>query len=50
MSTGCHKLGFGDRRERELKGWGIAVSRFILTEPPKDQTKLWTWTPKEPAA
>ena len=34
LSTGCHKLGFGDRRE--LKGWGAAVSRFILTQPPKD--------------
>ena len=36
LSTGCHKLGFGDRRE--LKGWGAAASRFILTsEPPKDE-------------
>ena len=34
LSTGCHKLGFSDRRE--LKGWGAAVSRFILTQPPKD--------------
>ena len=34
LSTGCHKLGFGDRRE--LKGWGAAVSRFILTQPPQD--------------
>ena len=34
LRTGCHKLGFGDRRE--LKGWGAAVSRFLLTQPPKD--------------
>lgn len=34
MSTGCHKLGSGDRRE--LKGWGTAVSRSILTQPPRD--------------
>ena len=33
LSTGCRKLGFGDRRE--LKGWGTAVSRFILTQPPQ---------------
>ena len=34
LSTGSQKLGFGDRRE--LKGWGAAVSRFILAHPPKD--------------
>ena len=34
LSNGCHKLGFNDRRE--LKGWGGAVSRFILAHPPKD--------------
>ena len=34
LRTGCHKLGFGDRRE--LKGWGTAVSNFLLTQPPND--------------
>ena len=34
LSTGCHKLGFSDRRE--LKGWGTAVSRFVLAQQPKD--------------
>ena len=31
LRTGCHKLGFSDRRE--LKGWAAAVNRFILTQP-----------------
>ncbi len=34
LRTGFHKLGFSDRRE--LKGWGTAVSGFILAEPPED--------------
>ena len=34
LRTGCHKLGFGDRRE--LKGWGTTVSGFVLTQPPND--------------
>ena len=34
LSTGSHKLGFGDRRE--MKGWGAAVNKLILTQPPKD--------------
>ena len=35
LSTGCHKLGFGDRCE--LKGWGTAVSGFVLTQPDESQ-------------
>ena len=35
LSTGCHKLGFGDRRE--LKGWGAAVSGFVLTQRDESQ-------------
>ncbi len=35
LSTGCHKLGFGDRRE--LKGWGDAVSRFVLAQRDEPQ-------------
>ena len=31
LRTGCHKLGFSDRRE--LKGWAGAVSGFLLTQP-----------------
>ena len=34
LRTGCHKLGF--RGRRELKGWGTAVSNFLLTQPPND--------------
>ena len=34
LRTGCHKLGFSDRRE--LKGWAAAVNRFILTHPQRD--------------
>ena len=34
LRTGCHKMGFSDRRE--LKGWAGAVSVFFLTQPPKD--------------
>ena len=33
LRTGCHKMGFSDRRE--LKGWAGAVSGFLLTQPPK---------------
>ena len=32
LRSGCHNLGLGDRRE--LKGWGVNVSGFILTQPP----------------
>jgi DNA-binding CsgD family transcriptional regulator len=35
LGTGCHKLGFGDRRE--LRGWGTAVSRFVLAQPDESQ-------------
>lgn len=35
LSTGCHKLGFSDRRE--LKGWGDAVSRFVLAQGDEHQ-------------
>ena len=34
LRTGCHKLGFRDRRE--LKGWAAAISSFLPTQPPKD--------------
>ena len=34
LRTGYQKLGFSDRRE--LKGWGTAVSGFIVANPPKD--------------
>ena len=34
LRTGCHKLGFTDRRE--LKGWGAAVSGFLITRQPND--------------
>ena len=34
LRTGCHKMGFSDRRE--LKGWAGAVSGFLLTQPPRD--------------
>ena len=34
LRTGYQKLGFSDRRE--LKGWGTAVSGFILSEPSED--------------
>ena len=34
LRAGCHKLGFKDRRE--LRGWGTAVSGFMLTRPGKD--------------
>jgi DNA-binding CsgD family transcriptional regulator len=34
LRTGCHKLGFSDRRE--LKGWAIAVTGFLLTQPTRD--------------
>ena len=34
LRSGCHKLGFGDRRE--LKGRGIAVGGFMLTEPSEE--------------
>ena len=34
LRTGYRKLGFSDRRE--LKGWGTAVSGFIVENPPKD--------------
>ena len=30
LRTGCHKLGFSDRRE--LKGWAAAVNGFLLTQ------------------
>ena len=32
IRSGCHKLGFGDRRE--MKGWSAAVRGFILTRYP----------------
>ena len=32
IRSGCHRLGFSDRRE--LRGWGAAVSGYILTKPP----------------
>ena len=35
LGTGCHKLGFGDRRE--LKGWGAAVSRLVLAQPDESE-------------
>ena len=38
LRTGCHKLGFSDRRE--LKGWGSAVSGFLVTRPPRDSLDL----------
>ena len=34
LRTGYQKLGFSDRRE--LKGWGTAVSGFIVANPPKN--------------
>ena len=34
LRTGCHKLGFSDRRE--LKGWAGAVTGFLLTQPTRD--------------
>ena len=34
LRTGYRKLGFSDRRE--LKGWGTAISGFIVANPPKD--------------
>ena len=34
LRTGCHKLGFGDRRE--LKGWGVAVSGFNIGQTPEE--------------
>ena len=34
LRTGCHKLGFRDRRE--LKGWAAAISSFLPTQQPKD--------------
>ena len=37
LRSGCHKLGFSDRRE--LKGWGAAVSRFVLAKPPEDEPR-----------
>ena len=35
LRTGCHKLGFSDRRE--LKGWAMAVERFLLAQPYESQ-------------
>ncbi len=34
LRTGCHKLGFTDRRE--LKGWATAVSGTSLPDPDKE--------------
>ena len=34
IRTGYQKLGFSDRRE--LKGWGTAISGFILSEQRKE--------------
>ena len=34
LRTGCHKLGFSDRRE--LKGWAVAVRKFLRDQPQKD--------------
>ena len=34
LRTGCHKLGFRDRRE--LKGWGTAIRGFNIAQPPED--------------
>ena len=34
LRTGCHKLGFRDRRE--LNGWGTAIRGFSITEPTED--------------
>ena len=34
LRTGCHKLGFQDRRE--LKGWGTAIRGLSLGEPPEE--------------
>ena len=34
LRTGYQKLGFSDRRE--LKGWGAAISGFILSEQRKE--------------
>ena len=34
LRTGCHKLGFSHRRE--LRGWAVALSGILLTQPPKD--------------
>lgn len=34
LRTGCHKLGFSDRRE--LKGWAVAVRSLVRAQPPKD--------------
>ncbi len=35
LRTGCHKLGFGDRRE--MKGWAVAARQFLLTKPPETE-------------
>ena len=32
IRLGCRKLGFGDRRE--MRGWWLAASGYILTNPP----------------
>ena len=34
IRSGYQKLGFTDRRE--LKGWGMAVTGYILTEPTEE--------------
>ena len=34
LRSGCHKLGFSDRRE--LKGWSVAVNEFVLAHPPTE--------------
>ena len=34
IRTGYQKLGFSDRRE--LKGWGTAISWFIVANAPRD--------------
>lgn len=35
LRTGCHKLGFNDRRE--LIGWCAAVRTFVLIQPPRTE-------------
>ncbi len=34
LRTGCHKLGFGDRRE--LNGWGTAIRGFSISQPEEE--------------
>ena len=35
LRSGCHKVGFSDRRE--LKGWGAAVVGFVITKPSEER-------------